>query len=200
LLTATIAGIDIPGLALGALAVGALTDALDGPLARRLRQSTKLGSYVDGEADLVLAMALTLAAVRSGALPAYAGWLVAARYALPVGAAFGVAFATARPPALEHTLPGRLRGVAQTALIGYVLVPKRGQPLDMPGRLLLGLTAAFSLASAAAQLRRVLCPERSRAWPLQPVVIPASQAADGNAVLISLTRDHPRRWPRREHA
>jgi len=161
LLAATVTGIAIPGLAPGAMVVGALTDALDGPVARHLRQASKLGAYVDGEADLVLAVALTLAAVRRGTLPPHACWLVAVRYALPVGAAFGVAFARGRPPALEHTLPGRLCGVAQIGLMGCALAPRGGHWLAGPRRMLLGLTAALTVASAAAQVLRV-APRRDR--------------------------------------
>jgi phosphatidylglycerophosphate synthase len=160
LLTATIAGLDLPGpgLAPGAVVVGALTDGLDGVLARRGRRATKLGAYADGGADLVLALALTLAAGRRGTLPVGACGLPAARYALPVSVAFGTAFAGGRSPALEHTLLGRLCGAAQTALMGYALAPKRKHGFDKPRRLLLALTAALSVASGAAQAARVVYP------------------------------------------
>jgi len=71
LLAVTLTGLDLPGLAPGTVVVGALTDALDGPLARRSRHATKLGAYADGEADGVLAVALTLAAVRRRTLPPF---------------------------------------------------------------------------------------------------------------------------------
>ncbi|MGH2388893.1 MAG: CDP-alcohol phosphatidyltransferase family protein, partial [Chloroflexota bacterium] len=200
LLAATATGIDIPGLAPGALAVGALTDALDGPLARRLRQATKLGAYVDGEADLVLAVALTLTAVRRGALPARAFLLVAARYALPVGAAFWVAFATGRPPALEHTFPGRLCGVAQTALMGYTLMPKRKKGLDKPRQLLLGLAAALSVASGAAQVARVVWPRHGRPWQSMPAVMAPSPGPAVSIALVEPTRERLQRSSRSEHA
>lgn len=163
LLAATAARLDLPGLAPVALVVGTLTDVLDGHLARRLGQTTKLGAYVDGVADLVLAAALTWDAVRRGSLPAHASWIVVVRYALPVGAAFGVAFVTGRSPALEHTLPGRLCGVAQAGLMGYALAPRRGSQLDRPRRFLLVATAVFSVASSTAQVLRVLRPRQARA-------------------------------------
>jgi phosphatidylglycerophosphate synthase len=159
-LTATIAGLDLPDLAPGALVVGALTDVLDGALARRGRGVTKLGAYADGEADLALAMALTLASVRRGALPAGACWLPAARYALPVGVAFGTAFARGRPPALEHTLLGRLCGVAQVGLLGCSLAPRRWRPRDSVRRVLLSITIVLSVASGVAQAMRMLRPGR----------------------------------------
>ena len=156
-LLATIgARLDSSRLAPGALVVGALTDALDGPIARHFGQATKLGAYADGEADLVLAVALTLAGVRHGTLPASARWLPAARYALPIGVAFGVAFAGSRPPALEHTFAGRLCGVAQTGLLGYALAPRRFRWLDGSRRLLPAITATLSAASGTAHMLRIL--------------------------------------------
>jgi phosphatidylglycerophosphate synthase len=159
LLATTVAGLDEPVLASGAMVVGAATDALDGALARRQRRATKLGAYADGEADVVLAVALTLAAVRRGSLPVRAYWLLAARYALPIGAAFGVAFRHARTPRLAHTLSGQLCGVAQATLLGCALAPRRWQRLaDGPRRLLLPLTAALDVASSVSQVLRVLKP------------------------------------------
>ena len=154
LLATTGAGIDSSGLAQAVLVVGSLTDALDGPIARRLGQDTKLGAYADGEADLVLAVALTLAGVRHGTLPACARWLPAARYALPIGAAFGTAFAGGRPPALEHTLPGRLCGVAQAGLLGFALAPRRFRPPADTRRALLAISAALNAASDRAGTAR----------------------------------------------
>jgi phosphatidylglycerophosphate synthase len=165
LLTATIAGLDLPGLAPGALIAGALTDALDGPLARRGRLATKLGAYADGEADLVLAVALNLAAVRRGTLPAGACWLLAARYALPVGVAFGTAVISGRPPALEHTLLGRLCGAAQAGLIGSSLAPRRWQPPDDAQRRLLLIATMLSVSSGVAQVLRIVRPGRQAVWP-----------------------------------
>jgi phosphatidylglycerophosphate synthase len=170
LLTATIAGLDLPGLAPGAVVVGALTDALDGALARWGRRGTKLGAYADGEADLVLAVALSLAGVRRGTLPAGTCWLLAGHYALPVGMAFGTAFTSGRPPALEHTLLGRLRGVAQAGLLGSALAPRHLQPLDDLRRPLLAITIVLSVASGVAQVLRIV---RSGRPSVIPIVLPA---------------------------
>jgi phosphatidylglycerophosphate synthase len=167
LLTATIAGLDLPGLAPAALAVGTLTDVLDGALARRGRRATKLGAYADGEADLALAMALTLAAVRRGTLPAAACWLPPARYAPPVGVAFGTAFASGRLPALEHTLLGRLCGVAQVGLLGSSMAPPRWQPPDNARRRLLVIATMLSVASGVAQVLRIARPGRRAVSPCQ---------------------------------
>lgn len=107
-------------------------------------------------------MALTLAAMRRGTLSARACWLVAARYAFPVGVAFATAFTGGRPPALEHTLPGRLCGVVQAGLLGSALAPPRLQPRDQSPRLLLALTTVLSVASGGAQVRRLRRLPRAR--------------------------------------
>jgi len=156
LLAAIISGINLPGLAPTAVVVGALTDALDGPLARCFAQETKLGAYADGQADLILAIALTQAGARYGTLTAGARWLPAVRYALPIGVAVSYSFSGGRLPALEHTLAGRLSGVVQTGLLGCALAPS---PFRLPvgaRRLQVGIAAALSAASGITQSLRIL--------------------------------------------
>jgi len=162
LLAATLTGLDLPGLAPGTVMVGALTDALDGPLARRCHHVTKLGAYADGEADVMLAVALTLAAVRRGALHPTAVWsLLGARYLLPISVAFGVAFTRGRAPHLAHTRAGRLCGVAQAALMACALAPRRWQRVvEGPRRLLFLLTAVLAVASGLSHVPRILLRER----------------------------------------
>jgi len=156
LLSATLAGIDLPGLGPCAVIVGAVTDSLDGPLARGKDHATKLGAYADGEADLVLAVATAMAAVRRGSLPAHIYWMIAARYALPLGVGLGLACARGRSPSLEHTLAGRLCGVAQVGLMGCALAPARWQGLaTRPRRILLPLAVALNVASGTAQAWRI---------------------------------------------
>jgi hypothetical protein len=108
----------------------------------------------------VLAVALTLTAVRRGTLPTGACGLPAARYALPVSVALGTAFASSRPPALEHTLLGRVCGVAQAALLGCCLAPRRWQPPDGSWRPLLAITAVLSVVSGVTQILRLVQPVR----------------------------------------
>lgn len=163
LLSATLADIDLPGLGPCALLVGAVTDSLDGPLARGKDRATKLGAYADGEADIVLAVATAMAAVRRGSLPANIYWMIAARYALPLGVGFGLACARGRPPSLEHTLTGRLCGAAQAGLMGCALAPARWHGLaTRPRRILLPLAVMLNVASGTTQAWRVLCASRHR--------------------------------------
>jgi len=158
LLATTVVGPDRRGLALCAVAVGALTDALDGPVARRQRHATKLGAYADGEADVMLAVALTMAAVRRGTLPVTAAWwLLGARYVLPVSMACSVAFIHGRSPRLSHTLAGQLCGVAQAGLMACALAPHSWQRAAYgPRRLLLPLTAVLAVTSGVLQVRRMV--------------------------------------------
>lgn len=157
LLMTTLCGVDIPGLAVSALVAGALTDTLDGAVARQQRHETKLGAYVDGEADVLLAISLTVAAVRRGTLPASAYWVMAARYALPIGVGLGVAFKTSHPPRLTHTLAGQLCGVVTAASLGSALGPSaRSTQLERARRLLFPLAASLAVASGLAQVWRML--------------------------------------------
>lgn len=115
-LTALRAGLvpALPALSPAALAValGAaqVTDVLDGQLARRRDESTRLGLWLDGSVDTLL---LSVAAVSAGRLGLVPGWVVAlvvARYALPwvlVGSAY---FGRAAAPPREGYVSGRLPG------------------------------------------------------------------------------------------
>ena len=59
----------------------------------------------------MLAMALTLTVVRRGTLHPTTVWsLLGARYLLPIGVAFGVAFTRGCAPHLAHTPAGQLCG------------------------------------------------------------------------------------------
>ena len=58
------------GLSLGLFVVAGLTDALDGTLARVLKQRTRLGQYLDPVADKVLLSTLFLVLMHQGLIPA----------------------------------------------------------------------------------------------------------------------------------
>lgn len=112
-----------PRLTHAALATAGITDLADGYFARRLRRTTRLGAYLDSEADVAigLAFALTLAARR--ALP---GWLVAgilARWLVPLAYALFRTFGQASHVPISATLPGKAAGLAQSATFALALLP-----------------------------------------------------------------------------
>jgi phosphatidylglycerophosphate synthase len=156
-LAGTLAGTDSPALAPGMLAIGTITDILDGMIARRQQRTTKLGTYADGEADAVLALAVTAAAVRRQTLPARVCWLLGLRYLLPIGVGLAVAITRGRPPRLGHSLLGQLCGLAQAGLLGCALAPRPLQRLSArPRRALLPVVGILDVLYGLAQSLRML--------------------------------------------
>ncbi len=104
-------------LALGTFVVAALSDVLDGWLARRWDQCTPLGKVLDPLVDIVFNLAIFGALWAAGLTP---GWVFAAaatRYGiLLVGGAYLYLFVG--PVKIEPTFFGRMTGLVMSALIG----------------------------------------------------------------------------------
>jgi len=154
-LLATTGKAQFPTLGMWLLVVGSLTDVVDGRIARRQGRTTKLGAYADGEADVVLAVALIQRAVYAGELPLATHAILIGRYVIPVLAAMRLAL-LGKPPSIAHTKVGQVLGVVATSLTGCALAPEparqRLRPLQ---RVLLPLALALSVMNAIAQVRRL---------------------------------------------
>ncbi len=128
-------------------------DLLDGWLARRRHEETRLGAWLDGSSDSVAAVVLVVAAERLDAIPSWLVVLVVARVAAPVLVLSVAYFAapTCLPARLWVRAPGvavRLPAVAAAAGIGLALADVAGGvPLAASG-------AALSLLSFAAVVGR----------------------------------------------
>jgi phosphatidylglycerophosphate synthase len=127
----------------GLVAVGALTDALDGALARR-SGATRLGRDLDTSADVLLKIAAARAARR-------AGWLTAtSTHALIACQSAGVALATASYFATGRrrtAAPGQVTWSAPALLGGLGLAPRAP-------RLGEALVTAATLVTVIATTRR----------------------------------------------
>ncbi len=87
------------------LAALGFTDWLDGQLARRLGQVTRLGKVLDPTADRALLATAVIGILVVGAVPPAIAWAAIAREALVAGAAVGLALAGARR--VDVTLVGK---------------------------------------------------------------------------------------------
>ena len=100
----------------GVVTVAGLTDVVDGSIARRLEQPTRLGGGLDPVVDGVFFGALALGLAAGQAYPAWMAALVILRYGLP--AAVGACLLLlGRRLKLRHTPLGQ----ASTTLIGVLL-------------------------------------------------------------------------------
>jgi CDP-diacylglycerol--glycerol-3-phosphate 3-phosphatidyltransferase len=134
----------------------ASTDAMDGVVARRRNEASRLGAYLDGIADLEIWTALTLTLAAQRLWPAWLTRLALLRWLAPFAGAAGSYFARSRGVAFRSTQVGKLAGVAHVASLGLALTPTRGMRRITGIRTsVYGLTAALMVVAPVAQVLRV---------------------------------------------
>jgi phosphatidylglycerophosphate synthase len=101
-----------PALLSAILIPAGLTDAIDGPLARRRGEETRLGRWLDGTADTLALSAASVGAARHGLLPWWAVTLVLGRQALPWLAVSFAYFRRGAAPSPAGAFSGKATGVA----------------------------------------------------------------------------------------
>ncbi len=134
------------GIALILFLLAAVTDLLDGLLARRLRQETKLGLYLDPVADKLLMTVAFVALTVKGWLPAWLAVLVVSRDLFII---LGVAIVhfSGQKLNLAPTTWGKQTTVLQALFIIVALTAAasaRGGFLLMPLAVLTGFATIFS--------------------------------------------------------
>jgi phosphatidylglycerophosphate synthase len=148
-----------PGLLAALLIPAGLSDFLDGPLARRRREETRLGVWLDGSADTVVLSAAAVGAVRHGLLSWWVAGLVVARQAAPwllVAAAY---FIRGEPPQIRRAASGKAAGML---LFGGLLLGALRLPGAVP---FVVLGAVGGLATLTVMLVRA---QAVRARPSLP--------------------------------
>jgi cardiolipin synthase len=116
-------------LALGAYLIAAVTDVADGWLARRLGQTTRLGTILDPLVDIVFNLGVFAGLAFAGLLPMWVFQVAAVRYGiLLVGGAYLYLFIG--PVFIHPTVFGRLAGVVMAALVAlHTLLHAMAGPL-----------------------------------------------------------------------
>lgn len=137
-------------LALGLFVVLALSDALDGLLARLLAQETPLGRFLDPVADkLLVACAMVILAVDSTAVPGFRlpSWIpvIAIGKDLLTVIGFGLIYATTGQFYIQPRIWGKACTLVQLIMIAACLLAP-----DWPAGLGPLLTLTYWLASALA--------------------------------------------------
>ncbi|HTU99942.1 MAG TPA: CDP-diacylglycerol--glycerol-3-phosphate 3-phosphatidyltransferase [Luteitalea sp.] len=141
---------DFLGAAIFGLA--SLTDFFDGWLARRRRQVTAVGQWLDPLADKLLVTGALISLVQLDRAPA---WMVA----IIVGRELAVtglrSVATSRGVAMPASDLGKRKMAAQvTAILGLLLAPSVPFPLNWVGTVALWVMLALALWSAVDYYRR----------------------------------------------
>lgn len=139
---------------LGALifALASLTDLLDGWLARRRRQVTAVGQWLDPLADKLLVLGALISLVQLERAPAWMVTIIVGRDLAVTGLR---SVATARGVAMPASELGKRKMAAQvTAILGLLLAPSVPFPLDWVGTLALWVMLALAVWSALDYYRR----------------------------------------------
>ena len=136
LLTFVIAGLVLapaPAAHVAAFAlfvIAALTDWLDGLIARRAQQVSSVGMVLDPIADKILVLALLFVFAQRGIVPAWAVIVIAIRETLVTGMRLSALHARIVIPAAQE---GKHKAVAQMAVIVLILADLALEPwLDAP--------------------------------------------------------------------
>jgi cardiolipin synthase len=140
------------GIALGLYLAAALSDVLDGWLARRWKQTTRFGTLLDPIVDIVFNLSIAAGLFTAGLMPGWVFALAALRYGslLAGGAALHLFVGPVR---IAPTLFGRMSGVVMSTLVGLLVLlfltngdlAARLAPLT---EIALGVVFALTLAQA----------------------------------------------------
>jgi cardiolipin synthase len=143
-----------PMLALSLAAIGGLSDALDGWLAKRHRWQSRLGSVLDPVADKLLMLAAMVPLGTIGALPIWLVLLVLVRDLVIVAGAIAWHRLIA-PLTGEPTLLSKATTLAQIVLVLGALV-ERIEPVQLPAAPWQGLVLATAALTVASGLHYVV--------------------------------------------
>lgn len=147
-------GLGIPTELIGAaiFALAAVTDWLDGYLARRRKQVTELGRLMDPLADKLLITAALVSLVQMGLAPA---WMVAVILGRELGITVLRSLAYSRGVTISASVLGKAKMVTQVvAILALILGRDQRQPFFLIGQLALWLVLATALVSAFDYYRR----------------------------------------------
>lgn len=147
-------------LGMGVFGLAVLTDYLDGYLARRRNEVTRLGTLLDPIADKLLTAAAFISLVEMNAVPA---WMVV----IIVGREFAVTglrnVAAARGILIPASGLGKGKMVSQVVAIFLLLLATRIPALSLPALLALWVVVLLALVSGADYVRRFWREDRAPA-------------------------------------
>jgi len=141
--------LDDPAAATAALvvfALAAVTDAVDGPLARRLGAVTRLGAFLDPLADKVLVLGTLLALLGHDAVDA---WVVAVIFGREVVATGLRGVAAGRGVSIEASAYGKAKTVFQAVAVAGLLLALAVPTAEIAAAAGVALAGAVALTVAS---------------------------------------------------
>ena len=138
-------------LSLAIFLAAAMTDLLDGYLARRWRQVTTIGTLLDPIADKLLISAALISLVQVRVLP---GWMAI----LIIGREFAVSglrqIAAAEGYTIKANDLGKTKMFSQVVAVSCMLLAVRHPALHLPGMILMWIVVIFAMLSAVSYFRK----------------------------------------------
>jgi len=138
-------------LALAIFLIAAITDLLDGYLARKWGQVTTIGTLLDPIADKLLISAALISLVQVHAVP---GWMVI----LIVGREFAISGLRSIAAVEGYTIKasdlGKTKMVAQVTAISFMLISIRHRPLATLAYWMMWVVVVFAITSAIGYFRK----------------------------------------------
>ena len=132
--------------------VGALTDLLDGWLARRGKQVTSIGKLLDPLADKLLVSTALIVLLAIGRIPIWATWMVVVIVGRELAVTGLRGIASAGGQVVAASWLGKTKAVSQNIAIGALLFhyPTVGIPAHEVGMIFLAVATALTLWSGYA--------------------------------------------------
>lgn len=139
--------------ALLTLIIAAITDGLDGAIARMANQQTRIGAYLDPLADKILLMSAFLTLSVLHLVPVWAVILVVSRDVILLAGTL-LARVTESPVNIDPTVLGKGTTLFQLIYITMVVLMMTGHVPDYTIQPVLGVMATLTVASGAHYLYR----------------------------------------------
>ena len=129
--------------------VGALTDLLDGWLARRGKQVTSIGKLLDPLADKLLVSTALIVLLAMGRIPIWATWMVVVIVGRELAVTGLRGIASAGGQVVAASWLGKTKTLSQNIAIGALIFhyPTAGLPAHAIGMVFLGAATAVTLWS-----------------------------------------------------
>jgi CDP-diacylglycerol--glycerol-3-phosphate 3-phosphatidyltransferase len=166
--------------AVGVFILAAITDLLDGYLARKRRQITRLGILLDPIADKLLTSAAFISLVELHLVPA---WIVVIIIGRELAVSGLRAVASSEGFVISASELGKTKMVFEVIAIAVIALVPRFPTFDILGQVLLWLVVWFALASAAQYFwhfwRKLEERDKQVGAPPRMVVIHGGEESDG---------------------
>jgi CDP-diacylglycerol--glycerol-3-phosphate 3-phosphatidyltransferase len=145
--------------------VAALTDMLDGWLARRGQMVTSIGKLLDPLADKLLASTALIVLLAMGRIPVWATWMVVVIVGRELAVTGLRGLASASGQVMAASWLGKAKTLCQNIAVGALLFhyPTAGLPAHEVGMGFLGLATALTLGSGYIYFREYFAGHSARA-------------------------------------